>query len=382
MKHILYMLFAVLAFASCQDDDDELIPEPTPVIRAVLVYMAADNNLDSGGNLMSDLREMMEGSESLGDDNFLVAYIDRRGNERPYLLQIAHGDTLRLKTFDREANSASADTLRSVMRWMVGETLAESYGLVLWGHAEGWIIRNEVDASRKAFGLDATSDNAWMDIPDLAYALEGLPKLLFIFADCCCFQCAESAYELRHAADYIIASPAEIPADGAPYQTLVPAMFDKTDTFYSTMAEAYARQRCAGYHLPLSVVDTEAMDRLATATRTALAQLPAEDRWPDCDSIVYYYDHNLFDMRHFMRRKLSADAFAQWEPALNEAVIWRKWGGEWMTNYHVNFYEFEFSEANYGGISMFVPQQNSARLNRTISRMQWYQAAGLNRIGW
>ena len=37
---------------------------------------------------------------------------------------------------------------------------------------------------------------------------------------------------MRNVTDYIIASPAEIPNVGAPYDKVVPDMFDTSDDFY------------------------------------------------------------------------------------------------------------------------------------------------------
>ena len=51
-----------------------------------------------------------------------------------------------------------------------------------------------------------------------------MPHLKFIMADCCNFMCLENLYELRDVCDYIIGSPAEIPAQGAPYYDIVPSL--------------------------------------------------------------------------------------------------------------------------------------------------------------
>ena len=49
-----------------------------------------------------------------------------------------------------------------------------------------------------------------MNITQMARAMKGLPKLDYIFADCCNMMCAEVAYELKDATRYLIGSPAEI----------------------------------------------------------------------------------------------------------------------------------------------------------------------------
>ena len=143
---ILSAICCMLMFCACHDEKEQW---PRETGRAVLVYMAADNNLDN--EVRSDLSEMIEGSKMLGDEAKLIALVDRR-RERPYILEIANGDTIRRETFDEELSTSSAETLRTAMRWLTDHYQAKSYGLVLWGHADGWIIYDD-QPQQEAQGL-------------------------------------------------------------------------------------------------------------------------------------------------------------------------------------------------------------------------------------
>jgi hypothetical protein len=49
----------------------------------------------------------------------------------------------------------------------------------------------------------------------------------------------------------------------------------------------------------------------------------------------------------------------------------------------VSFFDFDMTEENYGGVSMFIPQwklQNTD--NVLIKKMGWYYAAGYSSVGW
>ena len=237
-----------------------------------------------------------------------------------------------------------------------------------------------------------------MNIPDMAKALAVVPKLEFIFADCCDFQSVESAYELRDVTNYIMASPAEIPGEGAPYSTLVPTMFSKSETFYQQMADAYYAQVMYGWRVPLSVIRTSAMEALAAATKKALASfvpsLP-DSRYPDVNGLIYYFDKTLIDMNDFMMRHAATDEYEAWkqvfDKADNAAVAYKKFAYPWQAN-HVTFGDFTASEERYGGVSMYVPMDASkyssdirdviAIQNKNIHKMAWYQAAGLADLGW
>lgn len=88
--------------------------------------------------------------------------------------------------------------------------------------------------------------------------------------DACFMQCAEVAYALRDCANWIIASPAEIPGYGAPYDIVVPLFFDATASPQSII-DAYK----AGYEgentgVVLSAVRCAAMQQFADATAVAV----------------------------------------------------------------------------------------------------------------
>ena len=402
MKYLLTIICAACLLTACHHHDEE----PEPVQRAVLVYMAADNNLS--GFTSGDIHQMMKGSELLTPNQKLLLFIDKL-NQPPYVLEVAGGDTTRLNyKYKEDLRTSDAETLGEALRLMRNRyPQAESYGLVLWGHATGWEIKDEGTASarangpRRAYGYDGTYGGHWLEIPDMAKVLSEMPQLEFIFADCCAFQCIESAYELRHATKYIIASAAEIPGDGAPYQTITPALFSTSENFYETIVDEYFKQEIAGLKEPLSVIKTIELENLAAATHDALVAADSlvivkvndsVQKYPNVKGLIYYYDQANFDMQDAMMRYVTdSAAYATWKEAYDKAVVYKSFVPYWMTANHVSFFDFEATEERYGGVSMFVPQDPSsrykrteffARMNRTINRMEWYNAVGLIDFGW
>ena len=396
-KHILAIMAVALLLTACHKDKHEDKPIAT---QSVLVYIAGDNNLYSFIN--DDVAQIMEGSKQLGNDCNLLLFVDA-AKELPYFMKVEKGDTVRLKTFDQELKSSDAETLATALQWMRQNYEAKSYGLVLWGHADGWVIWQPATSRQphRSYGQDRTGGEQWMNIPDMARAIErtmGGQRLRFIFADCCCFQSVESDYELRQAADYIIASAAEIPGEGAPYDTVLPALFSQRDDFARQAADAYFEQLSGGYREPMSVVKTSEMERLADATRTVLKQslprIEGSEGYPNVEELIYYYDQTLFDMQDFILRIASPENYAQWKSVFDAAVPHRTMAPVWMAN-HVpyisywatdTFRDFEVTEERYGGVNMFVPQNSNAKLklqqNERIGQMQWYRAAGLDELGW
>ena len=390
------------ALTACHHDHED---EGGDALRTVIVYMSAENNLSSYSR--SDLNEMMNGSKTLSKQQRLVAFVDDASSRRPYIVEMKGGRRDTLKTWDKDFYASDPARFREVITTVMERCPARSYGLVLWGHATGWFVEKDTIAQsrpRRAYGVDNGANleegfsfgNRWMNITQMARALEGLPRFRFIFADCCCMMCVETVYELRHRADYMIGSPAEIPGNGAPYDKIVPLFFAETDDFYKAIVDAYydyyiGQVGYPGCSVPLSVVDMSRMDLLAEATRAVLL---APDQY-DTNQIAYYYREKndapvMFDMCSLMERNLDENNYGEWKKVLNEAVPYRRFSRCWMTNtqnFDVDkgFSNSIFTEDNYGGLSMFVekPEYNFSRsfdFNRLIRQMSWYEAVGWSRF--
>ena len=394
-RHLTLLLAAVLMLTACHKDKHEDEPQQ-PATQSVLVYIAGDNSLQEF--IIDDVKQMMEGSKLLSKDCNLLLFVDQKG-KRPYFMKLENGDTLRVKTLEEEVKSSNAETLRSAMKWMVDNYEARNYGLVLWGHADGWVVWQPAQSRpRRSYGQDTTGGEEWMNISEMADALATLPHLRFIFADCCCFQCVESAYELRHVTDYLIGSAAEIPGEGAPYQTVIPHLFDQREDFYALVCDDYFEQVSVGYQEPVSVVKSSEMDQLAQATRAALTQSlqPISEQgenYPDVEGLIYYYDQTLFDMQDFMLSRAPEHVYTEWKRTFDKAVVYKKMAEVWLANHipyldksETMFRDFNVTAERYGGVSMFVPQNRYTtfiqRQNERIKKMEWYSAAGLSQLGW
>ena len=416
MKHLLIILASMLLLTACEKDSDiEDTDYRLPARRTVLVFMAGENNLS--GYAQSDLNEMIQGRKSVGADCDMLVFIDKAA-EKPFIARIRNKadqpvDTLYKYTEDYYF----CDRFEEILQRMVSYSpQARDYGLIFWGHANGWILENNgKDVIRRAYGVD-NGDNTstvrvkepsrWLNIPDMAKVIkqQSLP-IKYLFFDCCNMQCAEVAYELRQTADYIIASPAEITGIGAPYQTLVKDFFIEDD-------EQLGKQLCIDYHaqithemglgdeqLPISVVRTSKMQALADATRNIMPMIAAHLQTgnPTKDIIYYYnYDANnffpeygkvLYDMNDMIRTALGddAEAYTTWKKAFDDAVCYSEGSARWhSTTLKFRDIDFQVTPEKQGCLSMFFPlkkyQQSQHNYNEEIKKLQWYQAVGLSEV--
>ena len=421
MKKLLFAICALVALTACKEDNPE--SNEVKADRTVLVYVSGENSL--WDFVDHDLNEMKTGSRTIGDNNLLI-YVDRGlSSELPWLARIRDGqitdsvsvkDIMNEKGFKPTESYAKDDPYSSdpvvfenILRYAFDKYPSKNadYGLVLWGHGSGWIVNDSIPytalARRKAYGIDngrnTKSDiGKWLNIPTMAKILSKLPHLSFIFCDCCNMMCLEVGYELRNVTDYLIGTPAEIPGVGAPYETVVPAMFETT-TFWKSIVDRYYEQHASGFDVPLSVIKSSEMENLAAATRTVLKTFAGnfDDTYPDLSGLIYYYydyskNEEFYDANNFILaytgKYATTNDYSSWKQALDNAVIYKKMATRWMINkdpYWAKYYgdNFEMTEENYGGVSMYIPQwKNYNTDNVEIQKMGWYEAAGYKDIGW
>lgn len=426
MKHFLILISCLLLLISCSKD--EAGSSSVKVRRTVLVFISGENNLSPF--VENDLKELATGRRQVGQDEDLIVFVDKASStEKPFIGRITTStkqpiDTL--FTFDKDFYSSDPTQFRQILQWVVNNCPAtEDYGLVLWGHANGWFIREELSAnSRRAYGMDygtdesSTNKELWLNIPTIRQVCEQIGiKWKFIFCDCCSMQCAEVAYELRNVCDYFIASPSEISGLGAPYDVIVKDFFMHNDQqMYTAICDDYYDQvthelrTSTDEHLPISVVKThdgsrDNMQALADSTRKLLPLITANLGMPRDDferGFIYYYrqlfiyngryeyrDDEIvcYDMRDVIQTALKEhpQAFNNWLKAFNQAVVYSRKSAFWH-GLSITFSDFDYSEERQGVMSMFFPLGKYSRTkypyNDDIKKMAWYQAVGWSELGW
>lgn len=423
MKYLLIVTCLVTTIlTSCKESNSNDDPSDVQTIRTVLVYMAGENNLTNYEGvrfLRNDLTEIIEGSKLLSNNERMLVFVDslndRKKTGTPAIIEVRNGTTTVLHQYDNDFYSCDPANFKEVLQTMVKKAPAQSYGLILWGHASGWIVSNDtIEGSRqtRAYGQDIGTDHSsnspkWMNITQMARALKELPKMEFIFADCCNMMCAEVGYELRDVTNYLIGSPAEIPGDGAPYTELTPSFFKNgsqlykgiIDTYYNEYLEAFKGDGfLEGFSVPLSVIDTKHMEELAQATHDILYKFvggyPSYPKAPDFSNTVYYYYFDaplMYDMRAFIKLNTSEEDFLHWDNVFKQAVPYYRMSIRWMT---INDYlewamtKFNQDDSVNGCVSMFIPQNlqvyynGTFHYNKTFNNFGWNRVIDWSRYGW
>lgn len=411
MKHLLTIISAILLFTACSKDDDSpsTPPEPEPARRTVIVYMVGENNLDP--YMQNDINEMRQGRKQVAASENLVLYVDKLSKtEMPFIAKInTDGNLDTLYRYEQDLYSSDPDNMIDVIDRIYQMCPAkEDYGLVLWGHASGWLMEDSV-ATRRGYGIDTGNNELrtyfderskesllkgkWLNIPSMREAFKMLPmKWKFIMCDCCNMMNVEDGYELREVTDYLMGSPAEIPGYGAPYETIVPALFLHTENFYQAVIDAYAD--AYPNRVPLSVIKTSEMEALAEATRPLLSHINeyVNNESNLMERHVYYNNtyvdgkrkHIMFDVREVVRKAFANEPskYENWYQVFQRAVPYNRIAKMWQTDsfIKINFNDFTVTDDYFSGVSMFFPMEQYGTeewsCNKAIKKMSWYYAVG------
>ncbi|MBO4482508.1 MAG: hypothetical protein J5735_01715 [Prevotella sp.] len=413
-------------FSSCGDKDDPDTPE-SKAARTVLIYMCAENNLNST-YYTNDSTEIVRGAANLPDNVNLIVYADRSSKTiKPFIAKVDKRGMHIVKSYKEDFYSTDKGKMSEIINWVFTKYPANSYAMSFWGHGNGWVTMPDqytvkAKARRKAYGWDSGRDNTdggdgyekYINIPELAEVLSETPHLDYIFFDCCQMMCAELTYELRNVCDYIIGSPAEIPGDGAPYEHIVPNFFLAKENVGKAIVDDYISHSNFSLYdadgLPMSVVKTSNMENLLHATQSAIDTVMTHYQYPNnlpVYDVIYYGINELaakrpiyYDLRHIMRKYLSDSDFTTWDNTFKQAVVYsvhpkdiKETGKcDWLSTqlYSSHFNKFLMNDDNYGGLSMFIPQTYYSNVdskkflnpNVSIKAFQWNKGIDWTKFGW
>jgi hypothetical protein len=175
-----------------------------------LVYIAADNDLDTWGDFSLEL--MKKGLTNDQNVNVVVLY-DHYGVNAD-LLRVTSAGVVKLKDYG-EPDMADPAVLRDFLSWGTETFPASHYTVVIWSHGGGWkyIIQDSTSGTR-------------MSIEDLGNAMNSVSaqigrKFDITIFDACLMSLVEVADQLVDVTDYVVASEQSVPYQGFPYDAII-----------------------------------------------------------------------------------------------------------------------------------------------------------------
>ncbi|MBO5922334.1 MAG: hypothetical protein J6Q48_08125 [Bacteroidaceae bacterium] len=408
-KILLYMPIIVALFAGCdysdalEEGDKDILPQIRPFIkgdtvsRTMLIYIMAENSISY--DLSRDFSEIKDGAYALPDDARLFVYFDNSDAERmPALYQYhPYNDSLIenvVYSFDEDVCSSDTAVMRQVLDVIFDNYPTESFDLIMGSHANGWIRHQAKSAPHRTIGID-NGENTYtntitttIEIEELATLLDRLPvKVDRLMFDACLMQGVEVAYALRNAADWIIASPAEIPADGAPYDKIISLFFDASSDVEDIMYEYKKAYDNEYYGVVLSAIRTSYLQEFADSTRRYVEKyfdIASPRNLYNCKSYVPGNIPAYYDMNSVMKSVHDVADYESWRTVYDKAVPYVMVSNSKMVysaiagGYIVNV------SNDCGAVSAYFPQDRAAnrRHNEDFKTTEWYKAAGWDVAGW
>jgi len=250
-------------------DDD------SPAEWTVMVYLAADNNLEAAG--LTDLNEM-EQAGSTDEINILVE-LDRAEG-----YSTADGDWTGARRYRVEADddwdtinspvavdlgevdSGSPDTFIDFIRWGVENYPAEKYAFIIWNHGWSWTMTS--GAVRKGIASDDQSGSdltvaggEYEAILEAAKDIMG-EKFALLGMDACLMASWEVARVSAPYADYYVASQATESFDGWAFHTAFTDLVDDPEMDAAELGTVIAQRFHETEDSTLSVTDLNALSAM------------------------------------------------------------------------------------------------------------------------
>jgi len=295
MKYLLFVFIALTIFFGCQEatnmatqgdsygdnliEDSQKTPAPPPEPEpppppppppprewTFIIYMAADNDLESAA--IADIKELEAVRYDYDSSPVsILVLLDRNpgydmtnGNWSGTRLFEVRTDydgltstitSTRLdcpdlglsKGSETELNTADPLVLSRLIDFAKRDYPADHYALFIWGHGTGWrgaSINNPLTSPLKAVAFDDTSGQ-YMSLPAFGRAIAGKGLSLVGF-DTCYGALLEVAYQIRNSAQIFIGSEGEILSTGWDYESLFTGFLDKSDLSMENLADTIQNQ--------------------------------------------------------------------------------------------------------------------------------------------
>ena len=389
----------------------EVTEKPREPKRNILFYIGADSNGIDNGSAGDEPKAQLNVIRAgwIPGKGELLIFADQT-NHPPCLMRInnikgADGlygiDTVHVYN---EENSADAAVLGRIIDTVVVLYPADSYGMIFFSHASGWLPEGML-AHPRSLVIDK-GDGTAREMTYQAFAAAIPDKRFdFLIFEACFMADVMTMYELRNKAEYILASSAEIVSPGFLYiyKNEIMRLFDTGNpipTIISGFGQAYVD--CIKREFPennvfcsttLGVIKMNEMDNLASTVKASLNGIKITESTLTVDSIQRFdrpaYNRlNLiisgqrksryFDFGHVIENLVSDAQYTLFHTQLQKTVVWKANTRRFLLGDDSgvpNYEEYDgFLIKHHSGLTTYIQQSGYYELNTAYENSSWYKA--------
>lgn len=368
-------------FTSCKHDN----PEPTYTNTVILYFpwsgsrtSASDGLYDAFIDNIESIKSAIVKERGLANNRLMV--IIATSATEGHLSEVVYNNGKCQEVPIKEYSNWSFTTKANITT-MFNDVAINShtptYSMLIGSHGMGWLPRESQPGKAYAFGGVTPEMMTNIDVLDSAIVESSVKHLQYLCFDDCYMANLETAYQLRDATDYLIASTSEIMSIGLPYSEIwtymksstpnYSAIVNKFNSFYSTYENPYGA---------LSVTDCRKTEQAATLMKqlnTLMAEkgISASSITPQAlDGFKY---HVFFDMKDYTDRVFNAlggntSLSSDFDKLFSDMVVAHSCTPKLFSVYLVGN---EFSVSTNSGLTISDPTVNSQAVTYIKSTAWW-----------
>ncbi len=332
-RALILAVLVALGIASCGKDDAY---DATKVnTQTILVYMPWSGNLY---DIFQQNLDSIEGAiiKANGMSGRVVVYINTSATEAQlYEISYKNREIVHtpLKSYSGTGYT-TADGIAEILNDVKSNAEALNYSMMVGCHGYGWTYKDDwygepryaksqvvlpsewsnakaLDKQNGAAPYPTTryfgsySPDYGTDVKTLAEGIAGAGmKMQFILFDDCYMGNIETAYELRNATNYLLASTSEVMAIGVPYQSIWSSLASATPKYSVAIGDFGIYYHT--YHYPygtLSAIDCRKVETLAATMKEINARYSFDSSLLDSLQVLDGFETPIFyDMGDYVNR--------------------------------------------------------------------------------
>lgn len=395
-------LAANLLLASCGNEDSTDVNDINK--QTVLIFMPWTGNNANDRGLYSSFQQNLDSIEyaivaNKGYAGRLVVFLSTSAQtstlyEVTYKSgTIAHAT---LKTYEG-TSFTTATGIAQVINDVKANAYALNYAMIIGGHGCGWTYATDWDAAiatakaRQAtqnhptaypqtrFFGPANQGTYAIDVETLAEGIsQAGVKLQYLLFDNCYMANAETAYALRNATNWLVASTSEVLALGLPYASMWQYLGSSTPSYRNMVSTFHSFY--ANYSTPsgtLSAIDCRQMEALAALMRNINSHYALPDSLIDSLQVLDGYHTPLFyDMGDYVNHLCSnTSLLSDFDAQLKRTVPY----SATTDTLYSNLYDHPvyIAAKHFSGLTISDPSRNSVA-TRGLRKTAWWKATHAN----